>query len=50
MLRVRIRPECPEDNRRELLWVTNLNCGIAREREKINRPEHTAGPFAEQRD
>ena len=43
MLRVRIGPECPEDNRRELLWVTNLNCGIAREREKINRPEHTAG-------
>ena len=43
MLRVRIGPECPEDNRRELLWVTNLNCEIAREREKLNRPEHTAG-------
>ena len=25
--------EGPEDNRRELLWVTNLNCGTARERE-----------------
>ena len=43
MLRVRTGPECPEDNRRELLSVTNLNCGIAKEREKINRPEHTVG-------
>ena len=25
------------------MWDSNLNCGIAREREKINRPEHTAG-------
>ena len=43
LLRVRTGPECPEDNRREFLWVTNLNCGIAREREIINQPEHTAG-------
>ena len=42
MLRVRTGPECPEDNRRELLSVTNLNCGIAKEREKINWPEHIA--------
>ena len=43
LLRVRTGPECPEDNRRELFWVTNLNCGTARDREIINRPEHTAG-------
>ena len=43
LLRVRTRPECPEDNWRELLWVTNLNCGTAIEREKINWPEHTVG-------
>ena len=49
LLRVRTGPECPEGDRRELLWVTNLNCGTAREREKINRPEHPAGPFTEQR-
>ena len=42
LLRVRTGPECPEDNRGELLWVTNLKCGIPREREKINLPEHTA--------
>ena len=43
LLRVRTGPECPEGNRRELTWDSNLNCGMAREREKINRPEHTAG-------
>ena len=36
-LRVRTRPECPEGNQRELTWDSNLNCGIAREREKINQ-------------
>ena len=50
MLRVRTGPECPEGNRRELMRDSNLNCGIAREREKMNQPEHTVGPFAEQRD
>ena len=34
MLRVRTRPECPEDNLRELMWDSNPNCGIARERKK----------------
>ena len=42
MLRVRTGPECPEGNRRELMRDSNLNCGIAREREKFNRP-NTAG-------
>ena len=37
MLRVRTRPECPEDNLRELTWDSNPNCGIARERERENR-------------
>ena len=27
------RPENPEGNLRELMWDSNLNCGIARERE-----------------
>ena len=48
VLRVRTRPECPEGNRRELMWDSNLNCGIARERERINRwkapTEHTVTP------
>ena len=34
MLRVRTGPECPEDNLRELMWDSNPNCGIARERGK----------------
>ena len=33
LLRVRTGPECPEGNRRELTWDSNLNCGMARERE-----------------
>ena len=42
LLRVRTGPECPEGNRRELMWDSNLNCGTGREREKINQPELTA--------
>ena len=34
LLRVRTGPECPEDNLRELMWDSNPNCGIARERKK----------------
>ena len=34
MLRVRTKPECPEDNLRELTLDSNPNCGIARERER----------------
>ena len=37
MLRVRTGPECPEDNLRELMWDSNPNCGIARERKKRER-------------
>ena len=37
MLRVRTRPECPEDNLRELIWDSNPNCGIARVRKKRER-------------
>ena len=33
--RIRTWPECPEGNLRELTWGSNLNCGIAREREII---------------
>ena len=36
LLRVRTRPECPEDNLRELT-CSNPNCGIDREREKKER-------------
>ena len=39
LLRVRTGPEGPESNRRD----SNLNYGIAKEREKINWPEHTVG-------
>ena len=35
-------PKGPERNQREILWDSNLNCGIAREREKINWSEYTA--------
>jgi len=34
VLRVRTRPECPEDNQRELTWDSNPNCGIAKEKKR----------------
>ena len=34
MHRLRMGPECPEDNLRELRGDNNPNCGIARERER----------------
>ena len=34
LLRVRTGPECPEGNQRELTRDSNLNCGIAKERER----------------
>ena len=34
LLRVRTRPECPEDNLRELTCDDNPNCGTARERDR----------------
>ena len=60
MLRVRTRPECPEDNLRELRRDSNSNCGIAREektkkkreRERENFPKNGSdvqpGPPTEQ--
>ena len=39
MLRVTARPECPEDNLRELTWDNNPNCGIAREKKKERERE-----------
>ena len=48
LLRVRTRPECPEGNLRELTWGSNINCGIAREREGEKKRErknyHTKSP------
>ena len=29
LLRVRIRPECPESNQSELIWASKPDCGIA---------------------
>ena len=29
LLRVRIGPECPEDNQSELIWASKPDCGIA---------------------
>ena len=62
MLRVRTRPECLEDNLRELRRDSNSNCGIAREektkkkkkreRERENFPKNGSdlqpGPPTEQ--
>ena len=39
MLRVRTRPECPEDNLRELTRDSNPNCGTARVRKKERERE-----------
>ena len=39
MHRLRMGPECPEDNLRELRGDNNPNCGIAREREKERERE-----------
>ena len=44
MLRVRTEPECPEDNLRELMWDSNLNCEISREREKKKKRERKNFP------
>ena len=41
MLRVRTRPECPEENLRELTWDSNPNCRIARERTKGKKKKKT---------
>ena len=55
MLRVRTRPECPEDNLMELSRDSNPNCGIARERKerdfpvKSSNPKALPGPHTEQR-
>jgi len=39
LLRVRTRPECPEDNLRELTWDSNTNCGIVSEKKKERERE-----------
>ena len=51
MLKVRTGPECPEDNLRELMWDSNPNCGIARERENfpVKVSNMQPGPLTEQK-
>ena len=44
LLRVRTRPECPDDNLRELMWDSNPNCGIARERGEKKERERESFP------
>ena len=44
MLRIKIQPECPEDNLRELTWDSNRNCGIARGREEKTEREREIFP------
>ena len=39
LLRVRTRPECPEDNLRELTRDSNPNCGIVREEKRKSERE-----------
>ena len=41
MFRVRTRPECPDDNLRELRSESNPNCGIARKKKKKRERERT---------
>ena len=43
LLRVRIRPECPEDNQSEVIWASKSDCGIAT---MLKTPP---GPCTEQR-
>ena len=35
LLRVRMEPECPEGNLRELTWASKLDCGIATTRKAL---------------
>ena len=56
MLRIRNRPECPEDNLRELMWDSNPNWDSQREKKKKERENFPVksskaqpGPFTEQR-
>ena len=35
LLRVRTRPECPQDNLRELTWDSKPDCGIATMRKAL---------------
>ena len=44
VLVVRMGPECPEDNLRELTRASNANCGTARER-KIKKRERENFPM-----
>ena len=44
MLRERTAPECPDDNLRELMWDSNLNCGIARKEKQRNFPRKALTP------
>ena len=39
LLRVRTGPGCPEGSLRELMWGSNPDCGVARERERERKRE-----------
>ena len=43
LLRVRIGPECPEGNQRELTWANKPDCGIATTKtsNRRHRQDHT---------
>ena len=41
LLRVRIRPECPEGNQSQLTWASKPDCGIATTRKALRH--HQAG-------
>ena len=40
LLRVRTRPECPEDNLSEITWASKLHCGIAATRKASPNLRH----------
>ena len=42
LLRVRIRPECPEGNQRELIWASKPDCGIATTRKALRHHQARA--------
>ena len=44
ILRLRTRPECPEDNLRELTGYISPNCGINREKDKKRERERENFP------
>ena len=50
LLRVRIRPECPEGNQIKLTWASKPDCGITTMKKASLNLRHHQGPCTEQKD